>query len=68
MCPSNYASHTFRIGVASTAATAGLPMWLIKTLERWSSNAYLGYVYCPNNVIVSFPAALSSAVVEDQPT
>ena len=37
----NYASHSFRIGAATTAAAAGLPAWLIKTLGRWNSNAYL---------------------------
>lgn len=68
MCPSNYASHSFRIGAATTAAAAGLPTWLIKTLGRWSSDAYLTYVHCPNNVIASVPTALSSAIVTDQPT
>ena len=67
MCPSNYASQSFRIGAATTAAAAGLPTWLIKTLGRWSSDAYLTYD-CPTNVIASVPAALSSAIVEDQPT
>ena len=68
MCPTNYASHSFRIGAATTAAAAGLPSWLIKTLGRWSSDAYLTYVHCPKNVIASVPAALSSAIVEHQPT
>ena len=68
MCPSNYASHSFRIGAATTAAAAGLPTWLIKTLGRWSSDAYLTYVHCPNNVIASVPTVLSSAIVTDQPT
>ena len=26
----NYASHSFRISVATTAAAAGIPAWLIK--------------------------------------
>ena len=36
MCPSNYSSHSFTIGAATTAAAARLPngMWLIKTLGR----------------------------------
>ena len=68
MCPSNYASHSFRIGAATTAAAAGLPTWLIKTLGRWSSDAYLTYIHCPNSVIASVPAALSSAIAIDQPT
>ena len=68
MCPTNYTSHSFRIRAATTAAAAGLPSWLIKTLGRWSSDAYLTYVHCPKNVIASVPAALSSAIVEHQPT
>ena len=49
MCPSNYTSHIFTIGAVTTAAAARLPngMWLIKTLGRWSSDAYLTYVHCP---------------------
>ena len=68
MCPSKYASHSFRIGATTTAAAAGLPTWLIKMLGRWSSDAYLTYVYCPTNVIASVPAALSPTTVENQPT
>jgi len=40
-----YSSHSFRIGAATTAAAAGLPVWLIKNLARWSSNAYLSYIH-----------------------
>ena len=31
---SSYATHSFRIGAATTAGAAGLPPWLIKTLGR----------------------------------
>ena len=37
---SDYASHSYRIGVATAAASAGLPPWFVKTLGRWSSDCY----------------------------
>ena len=44
---SSYASHSFRIGAATTAAAAGLPPTMIKILGRWKSNAYETYVQHP---------------------
>ena len=43
----SYASHSFRIGAATTAAEAGLPPRLIQTLGRWSSNCYTQYIRTP---------------------
>ena len=51
--PANYSSHSLRAGAATTAAAAGLPEWLIKSMGRWSSDAYLRYIRTP-------PAALAN--------
>ena len=40
----NFTSHSFRVGTASTAASLGVPDYLIKALGRWNSNAYILYV------------------------
>ena len=43
--------HSFRIGAATTAAQAHLPDHLIKTLGRWSSDAYLRYIRTPTSLL-----------------
>ena len=43
--------RSFRIGAATTAASKGLPHWLIQTLGRWSSDCYLRYIRTPAYVL-----------------
>ena len=56
----SYASHSFRIGAATTAAEAGLPPWLIQTLGRWSSNCYTQYIRTPASILHAVPAQLAA--------
>lgn len=57
---SRFSGHSFRIGVASTAAAAGLEDSLIQTLGRWKSDAYLLYVRIPP----TSPAAVSISLAQ----
>ena len=56
-----YASHSFQIGAATTAAKAGLPPLLIQTLGRWSSNCFTLYIRTPAFIFQQVPTLLASA-------
>ena len=58
---SQYMSHSFRIGAATSAAEAGIPSWLIKTMGRWSSEAYKVYIRTPLSTRLAVAAHLSPA-------
>ena len=61
MTPSNYASHSFKIGAATTAAAAGLPPAVIKTLGHWKSNAYETYIQYPPSELQGYLLAQMQA-------
>ena len=63
-----YSSHSFRIGAATTAAAAGLPVWLIKNLGRWSSDAYLNYIHQQPSLTSEIYKLLSRTDASQQPT
>ncbi|CAF4123561.1 unnamed protein product [Rotaria magnacalcarata] len=46
-----YSGHSLRIGAASTVAKAGLPIYLIKILGRWSSETYRRYISVSSSTI-----------------
>ena len=51
-----YVSHSFRINTATSAAEAGLPPWLIQTLQRWSSNCFTIYIRTLPSVLQKVPS------------
>ena len=57
--PGCYTSHSFCIGAATSAAYRGLPDHLIKTLVRWSSDAYQIYIRTPVSTIVGVASQLT---------
>ena len=57
-----YASHGFRIGAATTAGAVSLLDWLIKVLGRWKSSAYQTYIRTPKDTILGIPRNLASQV------
>ena len=61
-----YSSYSFRIGAATTTAVAGLPAWLIKSLGRWSSDAYQTYIQCPPETLCLISSLLARADTSKQ--
>ena len=55
-----YAGHSFRIGVATTAAQCGLEDSLIKALGRWESHTFQLYIRTPRQKLAGVTKILSS--------
>ena len=58
---SSFSSHSFCIGVASTATNVGLPDWLIQTFGRWSSNCFTTYIHTDPSVLANASKQLATS-------
>ena len=56
-----YSGHSFRIGVATTAAAVGVEDSMIKMLGRWQSSAYQAYIRTPRDNLAAVSKRLSVA-------
>ena len=65
--PGCYIGDSFLIGAATSAASCCLPDHLIKTLVRWSSDAYQIYIHTPGSTFVGVASPLISVFLVHLP-
>ena len=57
----NICTHSFRIGGASAALSAGAPDAMIRVMGRWSSDCYLRYIRVSDHQVFNFQREISLA-------
>jgi len=60
----HYNTHSFRIGAATSAESAGLTESQIKSMGRWKSDAYRHYIKPSSSQLASFSKLLVSQNAE----
>ena len=57
-------THSLRIGAATTAASAGLPRWMIQQLGRWVSDCFRTYIRIPSSTFKEVSHTLATTTTE----